>query len=190
MGHHTRAVRDGRWSECRDFSFRDSPLIEVSGLTLGIVGIGQIGAATARAGLAFGMNVICSGTPSGRGAPAGVRMTSLDEVFSASDVVSLHSPLTPQMKRSAFLINTSRGGLIDEKALAEALNGGVIAGAGLDVLTIEPPDAGNPLLTAKNCHITPHFAWATTAARARLAAEVTENVLAFLAGKKRNVLDG
>jgi glycerate dehydrogenase len=202
MGHHTRAVRNGRWSESRDFTFRDSPLIEVSGLTLGIVGIGQIGGATARAGLAFGMNVICSGTPSGRGAPPGVRMTSLDLVFSASDIVSLHSPLTPstreivnrdrlaQMKRTSFLINTSRGGLIDEKALAEALNMGTIAGAGLDVLTIEPPDAGNPLLTAKNCYITPHFAWATTAARARLVAEVTENVLAFLAGKRRNVLNG
>jgi glycerate dehydrogenase len=183
MGHHTGAVRNGR-------------------LTLGIVGIGQIGGATARAGLAFGMNVICSGTPSGRGAPPGVRMTSLDLVFSASDIVSLHSPLTPstreivnrdrlaQMKRTSFLINTSRGGLIDEKALAEALNMGTIAGAGLDVLTIEPPDAGNPLLTAKNCYITPHFAWATTAARARLVAEVTENVLAFLAGKRRNVLNG
>ena len=200
MGHHTGAVRNGRWSESLDFSFRDSPLIEVSGLTLGVVGIGQIGEATARAALAFGMTVICSGTPSGRGAPAGVRLTSLDEVFSGSDVVTLHCPLTPstrelvnrnrlaQMKRSSLLINTSRGGLIDEKALAEALNGGTIAGAGLDVLTTEPPDAAHPLLSAKNCFITPHFAWATTAARARLMAEVTENVLAFLAGKRRNVV--
>jgi glycerate dehydrogenase len=202
MGHHTGAVRDGRWSECRDFSFRDSPLIEVSGLTLGIVGAGQIGGATARAGHAFGMNVISSETPSGREAPEGVRVTSLDGVFASSDVVSLHCPLTPstmklvngerlaQMRPTAFLINTSRGGLIDEPALAEALNSGMIAGAGLDVLTIEPPEAGNPLLTAKNCFITPHFAWATTAARARLMGEVTENVLAFLAGKKRNVLNG
>ena len=202
IGHHTGEVRNGRWSESRDFSFRDSPLIEVSGLTLGIVGIGQIGVATSRAGLAFGMNVICAGTPSGRGAPPGVRLTSVEEVFSASDVVSLHCPLTPstrelvngerlaQMKRTSFLINTSRGGLIDEQALAEALNSGAIAGAGLDVLTIEPPHADNPLLNAKNCFITPHFAWATTAARARLMAEVTENVLAFIAGKRRNVLKG
>jgi glycerate dehydrogenase len=202
IGHHTGAVRNGRWSESRDFSFWDSPLIEVSGLTLGILGIGQIGGATARAGLAFGMNVISSRTPSGRGVPAGVRLTSLDEVFSASDVLSLHCPLTPstrglvngdrlaQMKRTSFLINTSRGGLIDESALADALNRGTIAGAGLDVLTIEPPRADNPLLSAKHCFITPHFAWATTAARARLMAEVTENVLAFLAGKRRNVLNG
>jgi glycerate dehydrogenase len=202
IGHHTTAVRNGRWSESRDFSFRDFPLIEVSGLTLGIVGIGQIGRATARAALAFGMNVICSGTPSGREAPPEVRLTSLDEVFSASDVVSLHCPLTPStrelvngdrlasMKRSSILINTSRGGLIDEQALAEALNRGTIAGAGLDVLTSEPPRGDNPLLTAKNCFITPHFAWATTAARGRLMAEVTENVLAFLAGKERNVLNG
>jgi glycerate dehydrogenase len=131
-----------------------------------------------------------------------VHLTSLDEVFSASDVVSLHAPLTPstrelvngnrlaQMKRSSFLINTSRGGLIDEKALADALNRGTIAGAGLDVLTVEPPRADNPLLGAKNCFITPHFAWATTAARARLMGEVTENVRAFLAGKRRNILIG
>jgi glycerate dehydrogenase len=202
IGHHTTAVRNGRWSESRDFSVRDFPLIEVSGLTLGIVGIGQIGRATARAALAFGMNVICSGTPSGREAPPEVRLTSLDEVFSASDVVSLHCPLTPStrelvngdrlasMKRSSILINTSRGGLIDEQALAEALNRGTIAGAGLDVLISEPPRGDNPLLTAKNCFITPHFAWATTAARERLMAEVTENVLAFLAGKERNVLNG
>jgi glycerate dehydrogenase len=202
IGHHTGAVRNGRWSESRDFSFRDYPLIEVSGLTFGIVGIGLIGGATARAALAFGMNVICSETPSGRAAPAGVRRTSLDEVFSASDVVSLHCPLTPstrelvngdrlaQMKHSSFLINTSRGGLVDEKALAEALNVGRIAGAGLDVLTLEPPRGDNPLLSAKNCFITPHFAWATTAARARLMAEVTENVLAFLGGKRRNVVNG
>jgi glycerate dehydrogenase len=148
------------------------------------------------------MNVICSGTPSGREAPPEVRLTSLDEVFSASDVVSLHCPLTPStrelvngdrlasMKRSSILINTSRGGLIDEQALAEALNRGTIAGAGLDVLISEPPRGDNPLLTAKNCFITPHFAWATTAARGRLMAEVTENVLAFLAGKERNVLNG
>lgn len=202
IGHHTGAVRNGRWSESLDFSFRDYPLIEVSGLTIGIVGTGRIGGATAQAALAFGMIALCSETPSGRSAPPGVRRTSLDEVFSASDVVSLHCPLTPatrelvngdrlaQMKHSSFLINTSRGQLIDEKALAEALNIGRIAGAGLDVLTLEPPRGDNPLLTAKNCFITPHFAWATTAARGRLMAEVTENVLAFLAGKERNVLNG
>jgi len=202
IGHHTDAVRKGRWSESRDFSFWDFPLIEVSGLTLGIVGIGRIGGATARAALAFEMNVICNDRPSGGEAPPGVRRTSLDEIFSGSDVVSLHCPLTPatrglvnrdrlaRMKRSSFLINTSRGDLIDEGALAEALNLGKIAGAGLDVLSVEPPRPDNPLLTAKNCFITPHFAWASTAARARLMTEVTENVLAFTGGRRRNVLNG
>jgi len=200
IGHHTEAVRSGRWSESRDFSFWDFPLVEMSGLTLGIVGPGRIGSATARAALAFGMNVICSETPSGREPPAGARRAPLGEIFATSDVISLHCPLTPatrelvsrdrlaRMKRSSFLINTSRGQIIDEAALADALNGGKIAGAGLDVLSLEPPREDNPLLSAKNCFITPHFAWATTAARARLMMEVTENVLAFLSGRNRNVL--
>ncbi|HMK38056.1 MAG TPA: D-2-hydroxyacid dehydrogenase, partial [Bacteroidota bacterium] len=187
IGHHTEAVRSGRWSQSRDFSFRDYPLVEVSGLRLGIVGTGRIGSATARAALAFGMDVVCSESPSGREPPEGVRRLPLAEIFTSADVVSLHCPLTPAtrelvnrdrlalMKRSSFLINTSRGQIIDEEALADALNGGNIAGAGLDVLALEPPREDNPLLRAKNCFITPHFAWATAAARGRLMTEVTEN---------------
>ncbi len=202
MGHHTDAVRDGRWAAAEDFSFWDFPLIEVSGLTLGIVGPGQIGSAVAQAGRAFGMNVIASRAASGGAPPPGVRIVPVAELFRTSDVVSLHCPLTPAtrllvnrerlstMKRTSYLINTSRGQIVDEEALAEALNEGRIAGAGLDVLSEEPPPSGHPLTRAKNCFITPHFAWASTAARARLIAEVTENLRAFLAGSPRNVVKG
>jgi glycerate dehydrogenase len=202
MAHHTEAVRSGRWSACRDFSFWDYPLTEVSGLTLGIVGPGRIGSAVAQAGIAFGMQVVASGSSATKSVPPRVNPVSMDELFRRSDVVSLHCPLTPQtrglvsrerlamMKPTAFLINTSRGPLVDEEALAEALNTGRIAGAGLDVLCVEPPPAGDPLLRAKNCCITPHFAWASTAARRRLLEEVTENLRAFLAGSPRNVVTG
>ncbi len=202
IAHHTEAVRNGRWSANPDFSFWDSPLVEVSGLTLGIVGAGQIGRAVAQAGIAFGMHVAAAGSGSGKAPPPGVRSMPLDELFRTSDVISLHCPLTPStlglvnrerlasMKRSAFLINTSRGPIVDEDALAEALNQGQIAGAGLDVLSIEPPPEGNPLLSAKNCYITPHFAWASTAARERLLEQASENLKAFLAGTPRNVVNG
>jgi len=200
MTHHTEAVRNGRWSAARDFTFQDFPLLEVSGMTLGIVGPGRIGGAVAQAALAFGMRVIAAGRRPGAEGPPGVRMVSVDELFRDSDIVSLHCPLTDStqglvsrerlgsMKRTAFLINTSRGQLIDEEALADALDSGRIAGAGLDVLSVEPPPEGHPLLRAKNCYITPHFAWASTAARARLLEEVTENLKAFLSGAPRNVV--
>ena len=202
MAHHTDAVRIGRWSEAKDFTFQDFPLLEVSGMTLGIVGPGRIGSAVAHAALAFGMRVIAAGRTPGWAAPPGVRPVSIDELFRESDIVSLHCPLTDStkgmvnrerlasMKKTAFLINTSRGGLIDEEALAAALNSGIIAGAGLDVLSGEPPPKEHPLLRAKNCYITPHFAWASTAARARLLEEVTENLRAFLSGTPRNVIKG
>jgi len=202
IGHHTDEVRNGRWSASRDFSFWDYPLVEVSGLRLGIVGPGRIGSAVARAGIAFGMEVVAAGSATEAGVPQGVRAVSVDELFRTSDVVSLHCPLTPatrglvsrerlaRMKPTALLINTSRGPIVDEAALADALNAGLIAGAGLDVLSLEPPTEGNPLLKAKNCYITPHFGWASTAARARLLAEVIENVKAFLAGTPRNVVRG
>ncbi|HTS00467.1 MAG TPA: D-2-hydroxyacid dehydrogenase [Bacteroidota bacterium] len=197
---HADAVRGGRWSASEDFCFWDGPLVEVSGLTLGIVGLGRIGSAVARAGAAFGMQVIAADPSLGAGFPPGVRPVSVDELFRASDVVSLHCPLTPAtqglvsrarialMKQSAILINTSRGPLIDEPALADALNRGAIAGAGLDVLSVEPPPPDNPLLSARNCFVTPHYAWASTAARGRLLDEVTENLRAFLSGKQRNVV--
>ena len=201
MGHHTQAVRDGRWSACPDFSFADAPLIELAGRTLGIVGPGRIGTAVAKMGIAFGMDVIAY-SRSGRAPLPEIRAVSLDELFAMSDVLTLHCPLTPEtkhlvnaerlamMKPTAFLINTSRGPLVDGAALAEALNTGMIAGAGLDVLSAEPPPSNDPLLRARNCHITPHFAWASTAARKRLMDEVVENVRAFIAGTPRNIVKG
>jgi len=201
IAHHTAAVREGRWSSNPNFSFWDSPLIELAELTLGIVGLGRIGSAVACTAHALGMRVIAYDPAIDPDTVSKGLMVPLDELFAKSDVVTLHCPLTPAtrgivnrdrlrlMKRSAYLINTSRGPLVDEAALAEALNGGSIAGAGLDVLSEEPPPQNHPLLTAKNCWITPHFAWASTAARARLLQEVAENVNAFQRGEKRNVVN-
>jgi glycerate dehydrogenase len=200
VGHHAQAVRDGRWTGSKDFSFWDFPLLEVSGMTLGVVGMGRIGSAVAQAAAAFGMHVVASDPSPGNALPGGVRAVPIDELFRISDVISLHCPLTPStrnlvnrerigaMKKTAFLINTSRGQVVDEDALASALDEGRIAGAGLDVLSVEPPAAANPLISAKNCFITPHFAWASTAARARLLEEVTENVRSFMRGEARNVV--
>ena len=201
-GHHAQTVRDGRWVSSPDWCYWDKPLIELDGLTMGIVGYGRIGQATARLAEAFGMKVITSPSSSGKRREPNVAIVDLDFLFSQSDVVSLHCPLTPEtkhlvnaqrlalMKPTAFLLNTSRGPLIDEAALAEALNAGRIAAAALDVLSAEPPAADNPLLTAKNCLITPHNAWAMRAARARLMKTTVENVRAFLAGKPQNVVGG
>lgn len=198
-GHHAQAVRDGRWSACPDFCFWDFPLVELTGRTLGIVGYGSIGEAVARIGRAFGMNILASARRPR--ADAGVEFVSTDEIFRRADIVTLHCPLTDEtrglvnaarlatMKPGAFLINTGRGPLVVEQDLADALNAGRIAGAGLDVLSVEPPPPGNPLFTAKNCLITPHIAWATRAARARLLDEVVGNLRAFLGGTPRNVVN-
>jgi glycerate dehydrogenase len=198
-GHHAQTVREGRWAQCPDFSYWDYPLIELDGLTMGIVGLGRIGRAVAELALAFGMKVQAL-TRSQTNLP-GIQSVNEETLFRTSDVVSLHCPLTGEtkniinaqrlswMKSSAFLLNTSRGPLIDEAALAEALNTGRIAGAGLDVLAVEPPVATNPLLQAKNCLITPHIAWATHAARSRLMATAVANVEAFLKGKPANVVN-
>jgi glycerate dehydrogenase len=165
----------------------------LAGLTLGIVGSGRIGRAAGRIGEAFGMQVIYAGRSGGR--------AELEQVFRAADVISLHCPLTEAtrqminattlgwMKPTAFLINTSRGPLIDEPALAVALNSDRLAGAGLDVLSAEPPPAYHPLISAKNCLITPHLAWATHSARSRLLATAVENVRAFLAGRSQNLVN-
>ncbi len=197
-GHHAQAVRDGRWSACPDFCFWDFPLVELAGLTLGIVGYGSIGAAVARIGAAFGMKIIASARRP-RSAE-GVEFRTTEEIFRRADVVTLHCPLTDEtrglanakrlatMKSSAFLINTGRGPLVAEQDLADALNAGRIAGAALDVLATEPPAPGHPLFTAKNCLITPHIAWATHSARARLMQVVAENIRAFLAGAPQNVV--
>lgn len=194
-----QTVRDGHWSRCKDFCYWETPLVELEGLTMGIVGFGRIGQAIGKLALAFGMRVLAY-DPQKKAAPKGVHFVDLDTVFRESDVVSLHCPLTPEtqalvnkdrlalMKKSAFLINTSRGPLIDEQALADALNNGRIAGAGLDVLAVEPPKADNPLLAVKNCYITPHIAWATRASRARLMTIAVGNVKAFLDGAPRNVV--
>jgi glycerate dehydrogenase len=201
IAHHATAVREGRWTSNPDFSFWDSPLRELSGLVLGIVGLGRIGSAVARIALAFDMKVIAYDPTASQPAPEGVRLVSLEELFKGSDVVTLHCPLTPataalvnrdrlrSMKPTSFLINTSRGPLVDSRALAEALDSGSIAGAGLDVLPEEPPPVTEPLLNARNCSITPHFAWASTAARARLLDEVVENIRAFQRGERRNVVN-
>jgi glycerate dehydrogenase len=196
---HSRSIAEGKWSQCEDFCFWEAPLVELTGRTMGIVGLGQIGRMAAKIATAFEMNVLaCDANPVAP--PPGVQIVPLDEIFRQSDVVSLHCPLTPQtkhlvnaerlssMKSTAFLINTSRGPLVDEKALADALNTDRLAGAGLDVLSVEPPPADHPLLRAKNCFITPHIAWATVSARKRLLEEAVENIRSFLAGKPRNAV--
>lgn len=200
VGQHAQRVRQGAWTNATDWCFWDAPLLELDGLTLGIVGYGRIGAAVAEIAHAFGMNIIAY-SPSQKVAPPFVKFVDLETVFHTSDVVSLHCPLTPQtqklvnaerlalMKPTAFLLNTSRGPLVDETALAEALNSGRITGAGLDVLSVEPPPASNPLLQAKNCLITPHNAWGTRAARSRLLNIAVENIRAFLNGKPQNVVN-
>ncbi len=196
-GHHARTVREGRWSGQPDFCYWDTPLVELAGKTLGIVGWGSIGQAVGRIGEAFGMKVItATRTPR-----EGVNGVALNELFATADVVSLHCPLTPEtqhlvnadrlaaMKPGAFLINTGRGPLIDEAALAAALHAGRLGGVALDVLSVEPPPADHPLLASPRCLITPHLAWATLAARQRLLDQVVENVRAFLAGAPRCVVN-
>jgi len=197
VGHHDRTVHEGHWAACHDFCYWHGELVELAGRTLGIVGHGRIGRGVATVGRAFGMRVIHHRRQGG-GDPACV---DLDTLFRESDVVSLHCPLTPEtkglvdarrlamMKTTAFLVNTARGPLVDEAALAAALNAGQIAGAAVDVLSVEPPPASNPLLTAKNCVITPHVAWATRDARRRLIDVTAANLAAFAVGQPQNVVN-
>lgn len=196
--HYTDENRRGRWSTNPDFCYWDTPLHELSGKTFGIVGLGNIGMAVSRVARAFGMNVKAYTSKRAEELPDGVSKADLDELFATSDVVSLHCPLTDStrhlvnaerlamMKPSAILINTGRGPLVDEKALAEALESGRIHAAGLDVLSSEPPAADNPLLTARNCFITPHLGWATKEARERLLSIAADNLRGFIAGDIRN----
>jgi glycerate dehydrogenase len=203
-GHHAATVRAGRWSACPDFCYWDGSLIELEDRCLGVVGHGRIGAAVARIALAFGMRVLAQRqrpAPPGE-PPAGLRWVDLDTLLAEADVVSLHCPLTPatrglinaerlaRMKPGALLINTGRGPLVEEQALADALHSGHLGGAGLDVLVQEPPPPDHPLLTAPNCLITPHIAWATTAARTRLIATVGATVEGLLAGRPIHVVNG
>ena len=196
--HYTDENRRGRWSTNPDFCYWDTPLHELSGKTFGIVGLGNIGMAVSRVARAFGMKFKAYTSKRIEELPDGVSKTGLDELFATSDVVSLHCPLTEstrhlvnadrltQMKPSAILINTGRGPLVDEKALAEALDSGRIHAAGLDVLSSEPPAADNPLLTARNCFITPHLGWATKEARERLLRIAADNLRGFITGDVRN----
>jgi glycerate dehydrogenase len=197
---HATSVREGEWANSKDFAYWKSPQTELAGKTLGIVGFGRIGRRVAQIGDAFGMKVIFNNRSQVKDAPVGMRQTTLEEVFAQSDVISINCPLTPEnsefvnsnllhrMKPSSILINTGRGGLIHEGDLAKALNEGVIAAAGVDVLSAEPPRHDNPLLTARNCYITPHIAWATTEARQRLMDIRVENLRCFLEGKAQNVV--
>ncbi|MCW3467752.1 D-2-hydroxyacid dehydrogenase [Chitinophaga nivalis] len=201
VGLHADSVRAGEWTRSIDFSYWKAPLTELDGKTLGIIGFGQIGQAVARIALAFGMKVIVSHKYPERDAMAGVAFVSQEVCFREADIVSLHCPLNVDnrefvnaallatMKKSAFLINTSRGPLIREADLAAALAAGTIAGAGLDVLSVEPPAADNPLITAPGVLITPHIAWATRDARSRLMMTAIDNVRAFLAGQTRHVVN-
>ncbi len=198
VGEHARSVAAGTWTRHIDWCYWETPLVELAGKTMGIVGFGRIGRAVARLALAFGMKVLASDVVPPK--MENVTAVDLPMLFSQSDVISLHCPLTPEtrqlvnaerlslMKRSAFLINTSRGPLVHERALAAALNAEQIAGAGLDVLSVEPPPADHPLLTAKHCYVTPHIAWATRSARQRLLDVVVANIRAFLAGRPQNVV--
>lgn len=203
VAHYSIEVKkEGKWTNCQDFTFWDTPLIELNGKTFGILGLGHIGMAVARIALAFGMPVIAMTSKPKEVLPEGITPVGKEDLFKQSDVLSLHSPLTPDtkdfvdapmlalMKPTAILINTSRGPLIDEQALAEALNDRRILAAGVDVLSTEPPHAGNPLLTARNCFITPHIAWATQEARSRLMHIATENLKAYLAGHVQNNVAG
>ena len=197
VGMLSDGVRKGRWSRSIDFCYWDEPLTELAGLTIGIVGFGRIGKAVATIAEAFGMRVIVSDPSS----VADYEKFPLNELFMHSDIVTLHCPLTPEtkgiinsdilklMKSSALLVNTARGPLIVEGDLADALNDGKLAGAALDVLSAEPPASDNPLLSAKNCIITPHVAWATFEARKRLLAIAIENLKLYLEGKPVNMVN-
>ena len=199
--HHSEAVHSGRWSHCSDFCFWDMPLLELHGLKMGIVGLGHTGMATARIALGFGMEVYAYTSKSPLQLQSEIHKMELDQLFRECDVVSLHCPLTPAtqglvnaerlqlMKPTAILINTARGPLVDEEALADALNQGKLAAAGLDVLSQEPPKADNPLLTARNCYLTPHIAWGSTAARQRLMQILVDNIQSFLSGHPVNVVN-
>lgn len=200
VDYYARENRTGRWESNPNFCYWDNPLIELAGKQMGIVGLGRTGMAVARLAAAFGMRVAAYTSKPQSEIPEGVVILSIDELFATSDVVSLHCPLTPDthhlvdarrlvlMKPTAILINTARGPIVDEQALAEALNSGALHAAGVDVLCEEPPRSGSPLLTARNCFVTPHIAWATIEARTRLLQICEANLRAFIEGKPQNVV--
>lgn len=195
---HARQVREGTWTGHRDFCFWSTPQVELTDKVLGIIGFGRIGQAIAKIGDAMGMKVIFQNHRKKEDIPLYAKQVSLDELLRSSDYISINFPLTEDnrgfinkvtlslMKQDAFLVNTGRGPLINEQDLADALNSGKIAGAGLDVLSVEPADEGNPLLTARNCNITPHIAWATREARVRLMSIAASNLESFIQGNPVN----
>jgi glycerate dehydrogenase len=197
--NHADDVRSGGWSRNPDWSYHLSPLVELAGKTIGVVGYGRIGRQVGAIARALGMQVVAF-DPAVQDSVQDAEMVSFDDLLARADVISLHSPLTPEnrglinrdtlvrMKPTAILINTARGPLVVDRDLAEALNAGKLGGAALDVLSTEPPPADHPLLSARNCLVTPHIAWATREARARLMQIAAENLVAFFAGKPQNVV--
>lgn len=199
--HYTRLNHDGRWSSNPDFCYWDTPLTEIAGKTIGIIGLGNIGKRVADVALAFGMKAVAFTSKEQSEIREGIVKSSLNRLLRESDIVTLHCPLAETtkhiinkdtlslMKEGAILINTGRGPLIDEYAVADALKNGRLGAFGADVLSTEPPSADNPLLTAPNAFITPHIAWATREARERLMQIATDNLAAFLSGKPANTVD-
>ena len=202
VGGHDQAVHEGAWSRCPDYCFWNWPLVELAGKTMGIVGYGRIGRAVGAVAAALGMEVIATGPRPWAAGTAEAEWVTLEELLCRADVVSLHCPLTAEdrgliaraaigkVKQGAFLINNSRGQLIVEQDVADALNSGRLGGAGLDVAETEPLSPDSPLLTAKNCIITPHISWAPRESRQRLMAIAAENLEGFLAGRPVNVVNG
>ena len=199
--HYATDIQAGKWCESEDFSYQDTPLHELYNKKIGLVGLGNTGSATARIALGFGMQVFAYTSKSEFQLPPEIKKMELDELFRECDIISLHCPLTPTtknlvnaarlqlMKPNAVIINTSRGPVVNAQDLADALNSRKIMAAGMDVLETEPPTPDNPLLTAKNCFITPHVAWATFEARVRLMDILVNNVKAFIEGKPVNVVN-
>lgn len=196
VAEYAAEARAGKWSQCADFCYCNSPIMELAGKTMGIVGLGHTGMATAKIALAFGMKVMALTSKTPESLPKGIEPAPFDRLLTEADILSLHCPLTDntrhfinrdtlcRMKKTAILINTGRGPLVNEADLAEALNNGTITAAGVDVLSTEPPAADNPLLSARNCYVTPHIAWATKEARSRLLQIAAENIRQFLAGER------
>lgn len=201
IGHHDRVVHEGKWCAMTNFCFWDTPQMELGGKTLGIIGFGRIGQAVAKLAQAFGMKVIAYSRRETEEGRAIAPYVTLEELLKQSDFISLHCPLFPEtaqmvneaflnaMKDGTYLINTSRGGLLDEQAVADALRSGKLSGAAVDVVTQEPMAESNPLLTAPNCIITPHIAWAPKESRQRLLDTCVENIRCFLAGSPQNVVN-
>lgn len=199
---HSNAVKSGEWCSCPDFCFWKKPLTELTGKTIGIIGFGAIGRKVAQIAEAFDMNVLAySPRPKSTEGFSTVQFVTIDELLKSSDIITCHCPLTDEtarlinkeniakMKKSAIFINTSRGPVVDEQALADALNNGDLLAAGLDVLETEPARKDNPLLSAKNCYITPHIAWAAKETRARLINILEENIISYLNGEPKNVVN-